>query len=173
MTEFTLALPLLLMFIVGIVDLTRAVNAYFIVSQICRESVRTAAAIEGLEVGTFNHIVRAIDERHCNPTSAATTNSCLNQLIVQTRARQFLEWHGLPLVANQTFLSSELVGDNGSPLANSVVFRITAQYEAIFPLFDNLTIARSVRSPYLYVSSGTVMAVGCPPGSPDNNCQGV
>lgn len=173
MTEFAVTMPLLIAFLMGMTDLSRAINGYFILSQISREAARVGSSMEDLELGTYTHIPRAIDELHCDPTSSNVTNSCLNHLILQRRVLQMLSWHALPLTPGQTYIQTQLIGETGGSTENSVEFSINSRFDAIFPIFDGLTISTSVRAPYLYTTSGTPNNYGCPTGSVHVNCRGL
>jgi hypothetical protein len=171
LTELTITMPILVAVIIGITDLGRAINTYAILNQIAREASRVASDMEELEPGTFVHIARATSETHCDPPGLTSTDSCFNHLVVQRRVMHMVSWTRLETQPESIRVTTELVGEDGSDIENTISVVIEGSFDGLFPLFDGLPIRAVVRSPYLYTVSGTAMNVGCPEGSTSASCQ--
>ena len=134
--ETALALPVILILLMGVVDIGRWLNSYYAVSRVAYESARYAASLAGLEEG---------ENRYGD--HAATI-----QGQVRVRTRDLLELYGLD--PEQGHLD---INYTAASLANSVAVTVQMPFEPMFPLMSFMQRVRGeANAPYLFPRRGNI-----------------
>ena len=138
LVEFAIAAPLLLTLLLGVFDLSRAINQYMVLSQIAGEGVRSASERAGLEAGT-------------NFVDLSTPGDSPGHYNVQSRVNnillmQHLKINNLSIASSYSPQPDPTTGQGG----RTVSVTISGMYHGIFPLFKNLQIKAQKSGPYLF-----------------------
>ena len=146
MVELAISAPLLVIFLIGVIDISRMLSSYMGLLQVAREGARRAAIEQGLEYGQFafnsaqsNPQCSGIPANHANCVLAATysvaTSRIGNVLFVNPQTLQVQVQFQDPLYAQ--------ANDD----TDSVVFVASASYDGIFQLFTGAALSVSSEAP--------------------------
>lgn len=150
LVEFVLIVPLLVLFFMGVFDLGRALNTYMKLAQIVGEGVRTAGSRAALEEGSnFRNLLA--QNLGCDGVSTDAWDHCPGQYNLQSRIMNMISIYQLPIDSDRVevisgYTKTSAFGTDGQ----TVSVTITAKYEGLLPLFDDLTLRARKTGPYLF-----------------------
>ena len=150
MLEFSLIAPLLMVFIVNVLDLGQALFIHSTLTQIVREGVRQASIQPGLEVGLAQNLqggcISPCMSNHAN------VHKRIAQLLSLEEQTSFLRINDDPpssspnFAAQRRMIQTERVNTGGGP---QITVAMRVNFRAFFPLMDGMNISASHTGPYL------------------------
>lgn len=143
LTELTVMLPTLILLWIAMVDVSRMLNNYMALTQIVREGSRFASGVSSLESSSSSF--QTSDEA---PLNHRLVRARVDALMKVAREEYSLNI-GDGLVIETEFFGNSAHASNIAPRVETVRVRVSTQYQALFPLFDNLSISASGIAPYL------------------------
>lgn len=154
LTEFIIVFPMLTTFIMGITEMSSALQTYLVMTQIAREGLRTAAALPKLESTQvkYENIVNVPDAYHCEPNQpTVATPSCENQLLVQRRMNLLLNILGAKKsVGSSLKITTQYITNSGGADADTVYVEMSGYYYGSVFQGKLMPFKVSAQGPYLY-----------------------
>ena len=152
--EFFVTLLVLPSLFIWVVDYSRLIINYMVVTQIVREGTRFVSAIAELEAGQYpdNFRVQA-DLLACRPPTPDPALPC-GHIIAQQRVFYLLSLHGHNIDPDSIGITSEFIplGIAASGIRQDAVrITFTANYQGLF--LGNLPMTASSTAPYLLETS--------------------
>lgn len=124
--EFAISLPFLITVIIGVIDIGRGMREYFLLKAAVIEGAERAMSLSNL-TGSLGCSSGTYDRSH------EQVHQRVEELLtLQSRA-----------------LTTPCVSSAVSSSDKTVMVRASAKFQAIFPLFDGVSIAAEARMPYL------------------------
>lgn len=136
--EFMIALPFLLALILGLFDITVALNEYFFLADAVKAGAQRAM--------TAPNLVRNL-QYASGPTISCSGANDKSSDLIHGRVANLINLHNRSL--SELCIISERLQASDPSNADTVLVQAQASYEAIFPLFKGITISAQVRVPYL------------------------
>lgn len=166
--ELVLFLPLIVTFILVVVDIGRAFSQYATLTWVAEEGARHASRTKLLETDSIYAAsmarTRGGDVPDLNPVSPATYDTSAHK-VVHARIRKLLQVENensrLPLRMTNLVISSEhILKGTGQPREDTVRIQLSGEYESLFPLtkvimgmtvgLEGIPVRTQVDVPYLF-----------------------
>lgn len=142
LVELALTLPLIVVFITGIVDVGRGLTRYMTLTQVAHEGTRYFATLPGL---TSQQVTCQFPQ---NPQQPCPIDADHN--LIQQRVTTLLALHQIAPTLESITTTVQIVDPNDPTRDDSVHVRITTRYPGVFPAFAGIPITVEARAPYLY-----------------------
>lgn len=154
MLEFMIVLPFLLTMIFGVVDLSRAISQYMMLSEAVSQGVRYAGSVSNLS-GSVNTEYRDLTPaQHCDTSmpksfSRNVINPSREHEQIQQRVEDLLLQGSTSLDLDTLCIRSEVMPASGGAEMN-VHLEAQANFNSILPLLQGISLRAQATGPYMF-----------------------
>ena len=100
MVEFAIILPVIILLIAGVLDLSRMIQQYWVFSSVANEALKTGMMVSHLTPGVCENLADSTCEEACSLSGGGDDDekgdideSCSGHRLVHTRIKQMLDFH--------------------------------------------------------------------------------
>ena len=142
MTEFALALPVLVLLITSVLDLGHMLNSYMVLTEAAHNGARLASGLPIANAGEAG----CFDPPAAGPAVVDAQDLVYHQQ-VRGRVQNILSNHDTG--GSMTALCIGSGVEAGAPADRDVYIQVSARYDSFFPLFELLPVRIRVQAPFL------------------------
>lgn len=146
--ELAVALPFLLVLIIGVIDIGRMINQYLLLNYAVKSGVLTAMSQPSLKEGNFV-TVSGSPGTMCPTTLGGPVTADTRHQNVQNEVLRLINMTDEALTGDYCIRTERRASHDGTDLNRTVDVELRAKYDAFFPLLRGMPMVLSATGPYL------------------------
>jgi len=146
--ELAVALPFLLVLIIGVIDIGRMINQYMLLNYAVKTGVLKAMSQPSLATGNFLSI-GGNPGTMCPTTLGLPVTADTRHQNVQNEVLRLINLTDEALSGDYCIRTERRLSNDGTDLNRTVDVELRAKYDAFFPLLRGMPMVLSATGPYL------------------------